>query len=346
MFLLAWATYAFIETPVKEKSFLKKHSHSFFMAGVATAACLVIGILIERDYGGVSRFAPDSQEFLKAETAPTNRCGHWINSIGWSALCNVEAGAPGKPALLVLGDSHAGMIVSGLISVARKYDIGVYVNRNSCHTSLLMGNRTICGFSVEDLQALVKAKNIGSVIVVNRFDEFVEGIEKGGIDDNGTAPLLSEMEKKHRRLQFDKDMKSTFSALSQLPVKLGIMKQVPTMLMHPQRMLAYKASNKESLENLGKDLLADNTKNLYINRTIDDLAAIGVAILEPSRYLCSNDGLCQAHEGNHSLYRDEDHLSDFGAQKLTSMFEEYLQEVSNPGEIVTKLSASRNDRKI
>lgn len=58
----------------------------------------------------------------------------------------------------------------------------------------------------------------------------------------------------------------------------------------------------------------------FVNSQIDAVAGDGVQIIDPAKVLC-DDSQCHISAENHSLYRDDDHLSPFGATWVTSAFD-------------------------
>lgn len=51
----------------------------------------------------------------------------------------------------------------------------------------------------------------------------------------------------------------------------------------------------------------------------------GVKILDPLPYLCW-DGRCHGIKDGHSMYYDDDHLSEYGARLLQPMFAKVFEE--------------------
>jgi hypothetical protein len=49
-------------------------------------------------------------------------------------------------------------------------------------------------------------------------------------------------------------------------------------------------------------------------------------LLDPAEIFCF-DGACVWHEGWHLLYKDDDHLSIYGSEKLSPLFKEFFSKL-------------------
>jgi hypothetical protein len=62
------------------------------------------------------------------------------------------------------------------------------------------------------------------------------------------------------------------------------------------------------------------TRQQFVQRNLEALARWpGVRVIEPASVLCTS-GRCSVDSGGVPLYRDSDHLSRFGAEKLGGLF--------------------------
>ena len=109
-----------------------------------------------------------------------------------------------------------------------------------------------------------------------------------------------------------------------------ILRQVPKQSDHVSpRFLAVRLMQGESIDSLGVPLEEHRRHRRRADAMLDALvrcSATEVAFLDATESLCG-DGHCRIARGGGSLYRDDDHLSTYGARAVAEAFEPFFLSV-------------------
>lgn len=224
---------------------------------------------------------------------------------------------------ILVGDSHADAVVTALQAALPAGEGGVLFRGGSgCPIAFGLqgeGKRAACGKLNQDLQAEHAAYPAGvPMILVVRLSEYVQGERPMFYFDRPAGQFSEALLAQFRRHYLD-----TVCALAeQRPVYIvrpipEMKGDVPTLLGRSQ---LFGHEREVTLP------FADYQRRHAFALSLQEEAAArcGAILLDPVPYLCSADS-CRSAEGGRPLYRDADHLSEFGNRVLVPMFQGVFQ---------------------
>ena len=229
---------------------------------------------------------------------------------------------------IILGDSHADAVASSITSLFNLRKDGViYAARSSCPYILNANfneNISFCTQINEDRHQFLKQHKNMPIFIVNRYLERMEG--ENNIDRENSQIIYfgnpkSTKQEKYREFKnnFDKSIcdistNSPVYIVSTIP-EMGV--NIPP-LMAKQMMIHHKI-----LDNAVPYAQYLN-RSSQMNKLLEDVAQkCNAKILDPSKILCQH-GKCISEYNGRSIYRDGDHLSEYGNKLLTPMFKAAL----------------------
>lgn len=248
--------------------------------------------------------------------------------IGQLTRCNIGSTQHRKSVLV--GDSHADAVATGLLAVFNPQHDGVEViTRASCPFILNVKSRynndTCYKDNFRRIKALQQLPAHTPIVIVSRWHAYIYGqtdparmrtdqlgasIYFDGQADQSETALLN---------AFANNLKQTLCAL---PTKnpVFITQPIPEMNSNvPKSMsrliLYHRPTDKVAISRL--EYLQHNDK---LRSIIQSAAkACHATVLDPMPWLCQS-GQCMAHNQQRPLYYDGDHMSEYGNKFLTPMF--------------------------
>jgi peptidoglycan/LPS O-acetylase OafA/YrhL len=324
-FVLSVLSWRFIEQPFRDKARIGRRPVFAFGAVAIAAVCLFAAVTI-RSGGLPDRFdakvlAIAAQQ--KAPSAATAKCfGVAPGDVSVTRLCGI--GAEAQPASFVLwGDSHAEAIIPAVADIAKKHKRhGLFAGSPSCVPLVGVERYDVpaCrAFNDRVLAMILSHKEITTVILMARWGKAAQGTAYG-IEGNGFVAIGDDEARATRPEEnapiFARGLKRTIAALRAGGKQVLLVGPVPEIGFTVPQVLARLAQ--EHRDNV---VVSPPAKNFYA-REKDVLplfraaaARQGVSAVFPHQYLCQT-GRCAVRKNGVPLYRDEHHLSDYGAMKL------------------------------
>ena len=229
---------------------------------------------------------------------------------------------------IILGDSHADAIASSITSLLNLNKEGViYAARSGCPYILNASfneDISFCTKINEDRHKFLQQyKNI-PIFIINRYLERMEG--ENNIDRDNTQIIYfnnKKSTKKEKYLEFKNNFeKSICDISSHAPVY--IVSTIPEMGINIPHLMAK--------QNMGLNRILDNSisysqyqnRSSQMNQLLENVAQkCNAKILDPSKILCTAERCISQYNGR-SIYRDGDHLSEYGNKLLTPLFKSAL----------------------
>ena len=327
MIFLSWATTVYIERPLRYGIALKNRSLAFGVAGLVCFLSVAFGVLVELDNGGLTRYSKQEQAILSAEVLGTNRCGNWLSEkFSRNTYCEILPAPVGAQRVLLLGDSHAGMYMPVVAAAAKHADMGMSINRNTCPFMLAEAGDMLCGIPLQNLARDIKSNNIATLVLAWRYDGAVLGALPESYDAKTGANPFKESEINANLAQLTEWVGSTRRKLDQLNVRVVVVQQTPLMSFYPSRLLFKEFRQGRNLTGIGvayEDVLAQSAP---ISQRLRGLTGERTTVISPADVLC--ESLCVPWDGQGMIYRDEDHLTTYGAMKLLGRFEAAIRKDS------------------
>ena len=236
---------------------------------------------------------------------------------------------------IIIGDSHADSLTTSLSSIFDLKSEGIIsISTGGCPLILNMQyyDKRPCIEINQKRMDFIQSKKYQNVpiILVGRYSASLFGendpdrIPSGGAKPNiyfGNNPNVSQ----HSRLiSFEKSLEKT---LCQISISN------PVYIIQPIPELGFNAPQK-IIKNYfyGKNEKISISYNSYLNRSGKVREIINksahkckVQVLDPAKTLCKNNECISTYK-NRPIYRDGDHLSEYGNKLLVPMFKEHLDQ--------------------
>ncbi len=216
----------------------------------------------------------------------------------------VKSGANGKVAFMVWGDSHARALAVLINKLATKHGIcGVLAAKGG--TPPFLGSAADAQHGSRWNNAIlsqIRSNEIRHVILVGRWTAYFQE---------------NDME---ARLAFG----NACNALSEMPVKIWLINQVPEQSMDPNLKLWKSAWLDRELP-FGISSQQHQDQQRFSIDVLQSCTGEQVALIDPSGYCIDDVGRTLIGDENGSYYFDENHLSNYGADVLLKeLFDEVL----------------------
>jgi hypothetical protein len=329
---LATLSWRFVEQPVRRKASIGRVP---LFAGAASAMVLtaLCGFGVASANGLPQRMQPEIRRILAEERNHEPRMdicfGLDAHDVREGRLCRIGSTQAKAPSFLLWGDSHADALLPAVQKVAEEHGrAGLFAATNSCAPLLGVSRPDALPckpFNDAVAKLLVRHPDIRDVILDARWSKNAYGTARGEgdgrtylSDDQGEGTDLASTE-----AVFYRGLERTVRTLTEAGKHVTIVASVPEAGYSVPRVMAHlrMAGNKiEPTRNLQEFL----THQKFIFATMAAMQKkYGVKIVYPHQILCAS-GVCELALDDRPLYRDEHHLSVFGAMQLTPMLAQTL----------------------
>lgn len=330
--LLAWATYEWIERPIRSGARLASPRRLGVVAVALSALLLAVGMTLSATRGLPKRFSPEVTDLLKM--APRNPSVYDISDWerrGGPCLLGDPSGRGGE--LLLWGDSHALAMADLFDELGKKHGVRVVLAAEAGVAPLpgtFPSDKGEKAMAIPDsVWRYLDTSEIRHVVFVAKWPLYFFGRGDGErdrlVDEPGTpgsspASAVAIFERRFREL---------LESLGESGRKAWVMRPIA---MQPRSVPETLAQ----LRSRGKDLnalaLPASAFLEQVGPTDDVLAAsmdgTAAQLLDPAPYFLDGSGRYRMAQDGRSLYRDRDHLSSFGARQLIPMFEPIFEGIA------------------
>jgi peptidoglycan/LPS O-acetylase OafA/YrhL len=335
--LLGHGSYVWIEST--SRRWLERRRVAISVGGLALAAVTVMlpALLVWKQQGVMGRFAP-AIELAAAEASNGNpRNEECSVSKGLAMPSCVFGGLDWK--VIVLGDSHAAALVTGVAKAQSKGDAGVVqwtysgcpfvpgMKKTPAELRAVADKGSKCSEFMDWAQASLKTLPPSvPVVIINRYAAYAFGRNE---DRHLVEVPLMYSSKVYRTstpefiAEFASHVtRSACEIAAQRPVYM--VRPIPEMGFHVPKTLSRRMAF-GSNDNMSISMEAYQKRNAWVWAAQDAARDLcGVKLLDPTPYLCRN-GRCYVSQNGRPLYTDDNHLSEFGNTLLLPMFAEVFQ---------------------
>ena len=321
--ILAILSWRFIEQPFRRPIALGRGP---LFAGAASAMALtaLCGFGVASARGLPERLQPEIRKILAEERNHEPRMdicfGLNAHDVRAGRLCRIGSTGTSTPSFVLWGDSHADALLPAVEKVAEEHNrAGIFAATNSCAPLLgvMRPDALPCKPFNDAVAKVALQPEIRDVILDARWSKNAYGTAPGEgdgriypYDDKGKGTDLPSTE-----AVFYRGLERTVRALTGAGKHVTIIASVPEPGYSVPRVLAHLRMEKNWGTPTG-DLKAFLAHQKFI---FDTMAAMqkkyGVRVLYPHQLLCAS-GACELALNDRPLYRDEHHLSVFGAMQL------------------------------
>lgn len=325
--VLSVLTYYFLERPVRFEKNLRSKSHVLIALLLITAS---LGLITYGADGFKSRF---SHQLIQAQTAdlvfdlPSSQDWYCADASNEGPRC-LSSGP--NPSTVVMGDSHALTIYSGLVQrfKAKGQDIGLYGGSDGCPPLLdvviqdLGGDTRNC--LTKGSQAIRRVINdpaVKDVILTSRGPMYTTGAGFGEIESAqfGTWVLYFDGEKQGLRSNeevFMKGLATTLDALLAAHKQVTFLHDVPELGFDIRSCFTFRPISltqqvmKTCAVRKSDFLNRTHTHRAGVNRILSERPE--VKVIDLAQALC-DDEWCWGSKNDVLFYMDDDHLSHRGS---------------------------------
>lgn len=324
--LMAYASYRFVETPIRQRRFLRTPR------SVATASitCLAgfagVGLTLAVSDGMPERFEPSVRMMAEGSTDMSNRQNEChdlsIDQMENDEMCWLGPQTQESPRFAVWGDSHALAALPLFDEMATDHNIsGLFLSRGGCppilNTAIKMERD--CPGTTASAFAALERHNVQHVVLVGRWSVYALGRTDGSDDllmvDSDTGDRWN-----HAKELFRTNFKRTLSRLNALGITVWIMQQVPVQPYDvPHELTIQKMWGWDVLQ-AGVEVNEHLERQAFVNSVFSDAVGPSVRLADPAQILCAEGDRCLAVREGRPVYIDNNHLSTHGAKLLRPLF--------------------------
>ncbi len=335
-FILSYLSWRFIEAPFRGKNGILTRGQIFLLAALAMGAMIVIGGIGHITKGLPQRLPAEVAEMSSKayeERVLANPDRHQclgsvdknkteIDDIKNGKLCTL--GIEGTPSLLLWGDSHAEALRSGVDEAAKQLGIaGVFAGYTGCPPALNIVRydepANQCAAFNKAVFDYILDHNIKTVILYARWALYVEGTHYK--QETGKDIHLQPGTKTQNTTIIQKNLEQTIQALKKNGVRILTFSATPEIGIDVTNAMAkniYYKHNFDLNDVVSPTREEFNTRNENTKRILRNIAEVtGAVLYETDIVLCDTKRCKVIDEDATPIYRDDDHLSRYGALKLT-----------------------------
>lgn len=323
-FLLAWVTWRWIESPVRERRLLARTRPLVLTSVASSLVLLAIGAI----YDGKDGFpdaAPVSSATPSHDEAPLEGF-HAMRAWERKGAAFIAGSRdPAAAKLLLWGDSHAMATLPVLDDLGREHGIAVYA---ACEpgNAPLFGTRSariaLDGADYEPaVRALLETENFSAVLLLARWPVYLEkqaaarnylltGANGRAVTESEAPGLLRER------------LGETVRELSAKSLEVVLMRAVAHQPLDVPGTIAQARARGLDENAFALPLTEHEKTDASVNRLLDEaLGGTDATILDPRPLLTDPQGRYEMARGGRALYTDRSHLSPYGSRQLRALFE-------------------------
>lgn len=331
-FFLAWATWRWIERPVRERRVFATTRPLVLTSVACSIVFVAIGATFEVKNGfpgpaGAATAAPDQDPVpgFYAMRAWDRKGGPFL----------AGSREPGAKRLLLWGDSHAMATLPVLDDLGREFGVTVYAACEPGNAPLFGTRSARIALDGNDFEPAVRGllgeTNFDAVLLLARWPVYLEKQSAASrnylLTDAGgkTAP-----EADAARLLVDR-LGETVRFLEGTGARVQLMRAVAHQPLGVPETIA-QARSRGLDENAFAIHLTEHEKNdATVNRLLDEaLAGTWTSVLDPRPSLTDEHGIYLMSREGQALYTDRSHLSPYGSRELRELFEPLFREITGP----------------
>jgi peptidoglycan/LPS O-acetylase OafA/YrhL len=334
-FCLAVASWRFVERPFRHSALPAPQSARRAYAGAAalTVAAIAVGLvghvrdgLPERLPAHVAAYAAGTEDINPAR----QRCHEQgLERATRGELCRV--GPAGKrPSFIVWGDSLADALQPAFALQAERVGIaGWYVSHSGCPPLLGVARADRprshgCRKFNDAVMKVIERTDIDTVVLVGRWSGYNPGDENPRLY-KPRSPLTDQLAAQDGQGSpdelFYRALRRTVARLREQQRHVWLVEQPPESKTNDPSVIARTVFVGKQPEHLWLASSEHERRQHLVNLTFDRLQReLGLRTLDPAQLLCAT-GACVNTRNGHSIYRDLDHVSTYGAALLEPLLQ-------------------------
>ncbi len=331
MFLAAWLSLRFVETPFREGRFRQiSRQQLFSVGGVMTAIAVMIGAIGFMTRGLPSRFDSETRQLSMAayDINPLRgKCDRRSPAqVDAGSFCVEGSALASAPSFALLGDSFGDAIAPGVIKAAETLGRkGLMLTYSGCYPLLGLNQTHACReFMEASMRAIERQSSVKQVVIVARWTAAYLGSRFGERMDTGwflTDDFTKDKSYDENKRVMERALVRTVERLKGRDVVFiyGIPEHDRNV---PRAAGLYRFFYKSEYKGLPRAVNETRQKDVktFMSRMS---VAMNFRAFDVSDRLCDVQ-FCIAINGYTSLYYDDNHISRIGSLEITDLFEKFL----------------------
>lgn len=333
--LIATFSWRYIERPFRGKSGILSRKWLFGAAGLTMAGFVCIGLIGHIEKGFPGRLPESAVEmaeaWFKIRKFDTDCIDVSLDRVDSGQTCKIGNPA-GTASFIVWGDSHAFSMAEAIdMAAERSGRSGLLYAHSSCPPLIdverFNSTERGCGeFNNATREWLEKNRNIRTVFLVARWAISAEGTRYG--TESGSPVVFTPGGVKDNPRVLKAGLEKTLRFLDDLNIKAVFVNQVPEIGWNVPSTLAREQLFDHSATNLPPTRDAYQKRQYKVASIVYDLTRqYSFKIVDVAKVMCPQHN-CLIEKNGRSLYKDDDHLSVYGASLVSDLFMELFQEGS------------------
>jgi len=323
--ILATLSWRFVERPFRKRTLGSSRSSLFSAAAAAAAGLTVLAFVAIAQQGFPQRFSPQALRYASAaaERDAALSCKTSIESLHRGDFCLLGPAVTPSPQFVVWGDSHAAALAPAFRELAQETGSTGWLAADPGCSPLLGVVRVSritfrCDQFNDAVVSAIERFNVANVFLVGRWNITLEESENRGPDflrDSSSGELSREESER----VLERGLGRSLARLAAGHRHVVLFLDVPIPGLDPPSFLA----KSESRAGLGPEVRIDINENSGRRDSVDEILLRlskewHTPIIDPKLILCQGSRCLVAKDGL-SLYRDDNHLSAFGALQLVAL---------------------------
>lgn len=332
--LLAVFSWKYIERPFRGKNGLFSKKQLFGVAAIMMAGFVAIGLAGHLRRGFPGRLPEDIVRLAEAAYQVRQVDGSCIDipqqRLDSGRTCKIGKSGSDTISFIVWGDSHAFSMAESIHLAAEKKGLtGLLYSHSSCPPLLDVERfnsfeRGCRDFNNSVKQWLERNRNVRTVFLVARWAISAEGTRYGA--EQGRPVVISPEGIKGNPQALKDGLEKTLRFLSDHNVGAVIVNQVPEIGWNVPSTLARERLFGHAVSAAVPTIEEYQKRQHKMSRIIGELnPRYPFSLVDVASILCAQRH-CLIEKDGYSLYKDDDHLSIYGASLLSNLFADFFQE--------------------
>ncbi|MBL1146989.1 MAG: acyltransferase [Pseudomonadota bacterium] len=337
VFALATLSYFLIENPVRRRKWITSRKAVFLTSLAALSLTAVCGGIGSKTDGLPTRFAGSTLQYVTTnqEQAPRDCISRKADQLTGHPLCKIGDLSKEKPSFMIWGDSHGRAMGHVTSLLGEKHGVSgwnAYYGGCSPVLDLLrvdFPHKYRCKIFNDAVLDVIKEDNIKYVALVGRWDAIL-GWEENSIEtilDNKFGLTTENGKELTDIAAFAHAFEKTVNALTARGIHVYVVKQVPPFLYDVPSVLAKYDRFGKDMTGLKRPYDEVIKRRAAIENVFETVQSPLVTYIDPLEVFCPDKKSCLPMADERSLYADNNHLSYYGAEWSSRIWQSFFQDL-------------------
>jgi len=321
--VLGYLSWRFVETPFRERRVLAGRRQILLAAGFGVLVLGLAGQTLRWTDGLPWRLSDQALQYAKGRDwrPELMDCLADDKTPDDKLFCQYGTPSP-SPKALVWGDSHATALIPVFDDGAQAHGVNVILASSpGCVPVAGLEHDARCMRFNQRVEHALKPQAVADVVLVARWSLYLYGDVKGDLGHALRAPD-GRYDRAVAEQRLADGLRTRVRQLRSGGHRVWLVKEVPLQTFSPPYRLTRLAMLDRPTDDVGLALSEHLKRQAFISHLFSQLASDPqVRVVDPAPRLCDAAGLCRVELDGHSLYTDDNHLSEVGARFVAPVLE-------------------------